>query len=47
MGLFVKLSGKAGYSSGFVVFLALSLLSLILFAILNRYALKPAAETIS
>ena len=47
MGLFVKLSGRAGYSSGFAVFLALSLLSLSLFAILNRYALKTAAETVT
>ena len=47
MGLFVKLSGSAGYSSGFAVFLALSLLSLSLFAILNRYALKTAAETVT
>ena len=47
MGLFVKLSGSAGYSSGFAVFLALSLLSLTLFAILNRYALKTAAETVT
>ncbi len=44
MGLFVKVSGTAGYSQGFSIFLALSLLSLALFTVLNRYALKPAAE---
>ena len=38
MGLFVKLSGASGYSLGFSVFFGLSLLSLVLFAILNRYA---------
>jgi len=45
MGLFVKLSGASGYSLGFSVFFGLSLLSLVLFAILNRYApVEPAAE---
>ncbi len=44
MGLFVKVSGTAGYSQGFSVFLALSLLSLALFTVLNRYALKSTAE---
>jgi NNP family nitrate/nitrite transporter-like MFS transporter len=45
MGLFVKLSGASGYSLGFLVFFGLSLLSLVLFAILNRYApVEPAAE---
>jgi hypothetical protein len=45
MGLFVKLSGASGYSLGFSVFFGLSLLSLLLFAILNRYApVEPAAE---
>ncbi|MEJ2366221.1 MAG: MFS transporter [Deltaproteobacteria bacterium] len=44
MGLFVKFSGIKGYSQGFVVFLGLSLLSLVLFAILNRFAPKSAAE---
>jgi NNP family nitrate/nitrite transporter-like MFS transporter len=38
MGLFVKFSGTEGYGLGFTVFLALSLLSLALFAILHRYA---------
>ena len=38
MGLFVKVSGSDGYSLGFTVFLALSLVSLGLFAILNHYA---------
>ena len=45
MGLFVKLSGASGYSLGFSVFFGLSLLALVLFAILNRYApVEPAAE---
>ena len=45
MGLFVKLSGASGYSLGFLVFFGLSLLSLVLFAILNHYApVEPAAE---
>ncbi len=44
MGLFVKLSGASGYSLGFVVFLGLSLLSLVLFAVLNRYAPERTAE---
>jgi len=44
MGLFVKLSGIKGYSQGFAVFLGLSLLSLVLFGILNRFAPKSAAE---
>jgi len=44
MGLFVKMSGVEGYSQGFAVFLGLSLLSLVLFVILNRYAPKSAAE---
>jgi NNP family nitrate/nitrite transporter-like MFS transporter len=39
MGLFVKLSGSDGYSLGFTVFLCLSILSLALFTLLNRYAL--------
>jgi NNP family nitrate/nitrite transporter-like MFS transporter len=47
MGLFVKLSGVEGYSQGFAVFLGLSLLSLVLFAILNRYAPKGAAEAVA
>ncbi len=45
MGLFVKLSGASGYSLGFSIFFGLSLLALVLFAILNRYApVEPAAE---
>jgi NNP family nitrate/nitrite transporter-like MFS transporter len=44
MGLFVKVNGVEGYSQGFAVFLVLSLLSLALFAVLNRYAPKTAAE---
>jgi NNP family nitrate/nitrite transporter-like MFS transporter len=38
MGLWVKLSGDKGYSLSFSVFLVLSLLSLVLFAILHRYS---------
>jgi len=47
MGLFVKVSGIQGYSQGFAVFLGLSLLSLVLFTILNRYAPKSAAEAMA
>jgi NNP family nitrate/nitrite transporter-like MFS transporter len=47
MGLFVQVWGVAGYSQGFAVFLGLSLLSLLLFAILNRYAPKSAAEAMA
>ena len=47
MGLFVKVSGVEGYSQGFGVFLGLSLLSIALFAILNRYAPKNAAEAVA
>lgn len=47
MGLFVKMSGVEGYSQGFAVFLGLSLLSIVLFAILNRYAPKSAAEAVA
>jgi NNP family nitrate/nitrite transporter-like MFS transporter len=43
MGLLVKVSGSEGYSLGFTVFLALALVSLGLFAILNRYASRHAA----
>jgi NNP family nitrate/nitrite transporter-like MFS transporter len=46
MGLFVKFSGQAGYAQGFNVFLALAVVALALFVILNRYALsesEPAA----
>ena len=45
MGLFVKFSGQAGYAQGFLVFLALAGVALVLFVILNRYAptnVKPA-----
>jgi NNP family nitrate/nitrite transporter-like MFS transporter len=38
MALFVKFSGPAGYAQGFTVFLVPALLSLILFAVLYRYA---------
>ena len=47
IGLFVKISGVQGYSQGFAVFLGLSLLSLVLFTILNRYAPKSAAEAMA
>ena len=47
MGLFVKVSGVEGYSQGFAVFLGLSLLSLVLFAILNRHAPESAAEAVA
>ncbi|UCE84264.1 MAG: NarK/NasA family nitrate transporter [Deltaproteobacteria bacterium] len=47
MGLFVKVSGVEGYSQGFAVFLGLSLLSIVLFAILNRYAPKSVAEAVA
>lgn len=38
MGLFVKYSGTAGYGQGFSVFLGLAVVSIILFAVLNRLA---------
>ena len=47
MGLFVKLSGTAGYSQGFWVFLGLALTALILFAVLNRYAPKKPDSALS
>ena len=47
MGLFVKVSGVQGYSQGFAVFLGLSLLSLVLFGVLNRYASESAAEAMA
>ena len=43
MALFVKISGTAGYSQGFLVFLALAFLSLILIVVLYRY--KPSIST--
>ncbi|MGB5987105.1 MAG: MFS transporter [Desulfobacterales bacterium] len=36
MGLFVKVKGEAGYSLGYLVFLGLALLALMLFWVLNR-----------
>jgi NNP family nitrate/nitrite transporter-like MFS transporter len=42
MGLFVKFNGVAGYAQGFGVFVALSVASIALFAVLNRYAPKPS-----
>ena len=38
MGLFIKISGTAGYGQGFMVFLVLGVLSLVLFGVLHRYA---------
>ena len=38
MGLFVRLNGEAGYYQGFVVFVGLSVLALLLFIILQRHA---------
>jgi len=43
MGLFVKINGAAGYSQGFSVFLGLTILALILFRLLKRYA-RPKIE---
>jgi NNP family nitrate/nitrite transporter-like MFS transporter len=43
MGLFVKINGTAGYSHGFVVFLGLAALALILFAVLNRHTAAKTA----
>ncbi len=42
LGLFVKFSGQAGYSQGFLVFLALAAVALALFVILHRYAPSEA-----
>ena len=42
MGLFVKFSGQTGYAQGFNVFLALALVSIGLFFVLNRFA--PRAQ---
>jgi NNP family nitrate/nitrite transporter-like MFS transporter len=47
MGLFVQMSGPEGYSQGFTVFLGLALLSIALFAILNRFAPKSRAEAVA
>jgi NNP family nitrate/nitrite transporter-like MFS transporter len=44
MGLFVKFSGQVGYAQGFNVFLALAVVALGLFVILNRYALSEAGS---
>ncbi|MFZ0610687.1 MAG: MFS transporter [Desulfobacterales bacterium] len=38
MGLFVKFNGSAGYAQGFGVFLALSLVAVVLITVLNRQA---------
>jgi len=38
MGFFIKISGTAGYAQGFMVFLVLGVLSLVLFGVLHRYA---------
>ena len=44
MGLFVEVSGPVGYSLGFAVFVGLSLLALILFAVLSRHRPVPTAQ---
>jgi hypothetical protein len=36
MGLFVRLNRETGYSQGFLVFLGLCILALILFSVLKR-----------
>ncbi|MFZ0243485.1 MAG: MFS transporter [Desulfobacterales bacterium] len=38
MGLFIKINGPAGYAHGFSVFLALSLMAVVLIVVLNRQA---------
>lgn len=43
MGLFVKINGDTGYSQGFSVFLGLTVLALILFGLIKRYA-RPKIE---
>jgi NNP family nitrate/nitrite transporter-like MFS transporter len=45
MGLFVKISGQPGYAQGFSVFLVMSVLALVLFAVLNRWSSKGAEKT--
>ena len=48
MGLFVKISGAPGYAYGFIVFLLLALVALLLLLVLNRYrAAEPAAEALA
>ena len=43
MGLFVKISGAPGYANGFAVFLALTVVALVLLLLLNRYRTPDAA----
>ena len=43
MGLFVKISGAPGYAYGFAVFLALTVVALVLLLLLNRYRTPDAA----
>ncbi|OPL16445.1 MAG: hypothetical protein AVO38_07735 [delta proteobacterium ML8_D] len=43
MALFVKINGDTGYSQGFSVFLGLTVLALILFGLIKRYA-RPKIE---
>jgi NNP family nitrate/nitrite transporter-like MFS transporter len=45
MGLFVKINGQPGYAQGFSVFLVMSLLALVLFAVLYRWRSKGAEKT--
>lgn len=47
MGFFVKVKGTAGYPQGFLVFLILALLSLIIFAVLHRYAPMRAQAAVT
>jgi len=47
MGLYVKIKGDAGYSQGFSVFLGLTILALILFRLLKRYAHPKIEKSIS
>jgi NNP family nitrate/nitrite transporter-like MFS transporter len=44
MGLFVKISGAPGYAYGFIVFLLLALVALLLLLVLNRYR---ASDTVA
>lgn len=45
LGFFVKLSGRAGYSTGFLVFVGLALSALVLFLILHRSAPTRSSES--
>ncbi|MFO8084506.1 MAG: MFS transporter [Desulfobacterales bacterium] len=45
MAMFVKFSGSDGYARGFAVFLALAIVSLVLFAVTHRYKSDRANRT--